>query len=103
MERKFKYCRYYKGERECPFKSGPEYGYWVIENAWIEHSANQTDSIANSIIRFCNSPFYDINKNDEVPTSLAAAILDYYEKKTEGMYHEDDFLRYYENYKKRRV
>ena len=94
----FKYCRYYNGERECPFKSNLEYGYWVIESTWVEHFGNQTDAIANSIIRFCNSPFHDITKNDGTPISLAAAILAYFEKKTEGMYREDEFLRYYENY-----
>ena len=99
----FKYCKYYRGERECPFKKGQEYDYWLIEKAWVEHSGDQTDAVMDSIIRFCNSPFRDITNNDGLPISLAAAILDYYEKKTEGMYRESDFLNYYENYKKRKV
>ena len=103
MENLLKYCRYYNGESECPFESGPERGYWLIESAWVQHFGLQTDSEANSIIRFCKSPFHNINIHDGIPISLAAAILDYFEKKNEGVYHEDEFLRYYENYKKRRA
>ena len=103
MESIFEFCRYYKGESECPFKSNLEHDYWLIEKAWVEHLNNQTDACVDSIIRFCKSPFHKIAINDKIPISLAAALLSYFEKKAEGVYHEDEFLHYYEKYKKRKA
>lgn len=31
-----KFCRYYKGEKECPAEKSESYGFWLWEKLWVE-------------------------------------------------------------------
>lgn len=35
-EELIKHCRYYKGEKECPFENGNEEIFWDYEQRWVE-------------------------------------------------------------------
>ncbi len=38
------FCRFYKGEAECPFKDGYKQMFWLCEKWWTEQTIPATDA-----------------------------------------------------------
>ena len=44
-----KFCRYYKGEDDCPFKDQNKSMLWFYERAWVYDMLNDSDSLSSAI------------------------------------------------------
>lgn len=92
----YKYCRFFKGEKECPFKPGtPQNEYWWAENVWVLHVHN--DAILRDQVTFQ----FDITWRDkldyiEMNDELKATLFDqYYNNVQNADGFEDWLVAYY--------
>lgn len=83
MDDLLKYCRYYKGEEECPeenTKNNNSY-LWYYEKMWVENPAFRDESFDPDNINFYeykNAGLIDFNLNDNVPVTLKALLFNRY-------------------------
>ncbi len=73
----FDYCRYYKGEKTCPFDD-TRASLWDYERAWCEMQAKK-DATINEMVRDYNLyGLSDFEPYDDVPLPLKAFLFNRY-------------------------
>lgn len=77
------FCRYYKGEKECPYKDGDEPYLWEWENKWIEFSLtaynhNSLQPLGTMIDEYLSCGLRTFNDDDGVPATLKALLFNRY-------------------------
>ena len=70
-----KFCKYYKNEKENPYKKSVAGYFWDYEKKWIELSIENGDSMANIIEEYVDYGLADFNMQDDTPLSLKAVIF----------------------------
>lgn len=69
------YCRYYKGEKTCPFTNQNDRMFWDYERAWCEMQRTH-DTLMNDILRDYNlAGFSEFEPYDGTPVSLKALLF----------------------------
>jgi len=69
-----KVCRYYKGEKEAPFKDTDEKTFWSIEKMWVEKSVIMDDVLKESLYDYFAYGLREFEKQDDTPLSLKAFL-----------------------------
>lgn len=72
-----KFCRYYHGENECPFRYDDERAtLWRIERMWVERMvADDTNHIEEAIGEYVGYGLGEFRMRDNVPLSLKALLF----------------------------
>ncbi len=68
-EEKLKYCRYYKGEDNCPYKDQNEHMFWFLEQLWTEQDEEFKKTVCENY-KCCNGKSFK-----GVPYDLIATIF----------------------------
>ena len=96
------FCRYYKGEKECP--KNVDSKFWEYEKVWVELSENPKegsinfDTISSWIDDYIRAKLGQFESTDGVPATLKALLFNRY---THWMQTNDGFKEWYKNtYKK---
>lgn len=88
------HCRYYDGSDKCPFKEGDvRFTAWKIERLFVD--VFDHDVIDESISEYLRRGMADFHKDDAVPLSLKAFLMNRYFQYTERE-DIDDFKRFYD-------
>lgn len=94
-----KFCRYYKGEEECPYKDPNERALWFYERAWTFDAAKEAGELAEEIIiSYITRGLASFEYDDGVPLSLKAYLFNCLGKwggSTEGF--KEIYRKYYTN------
>jgi hypothetical protein len=94
------FCKYYKGEKECPFTDQNKSMFWFYECMWV--NMTMKDSLCKDYIEEYNyAGLASFNSDDGVPVSLKALLFNRFGKTSMGSLKETgDFFRkfYLENY-----
>lgn len=100
MERKdlLHHCRYYKGERKCPFQGTKEM-LWGWEKAWIKmiQSEDEKDSefLSKALEDYILAGLSDFEKYDDIPLTLKAILYNRFDHWNGGGGFKLFYLRYY--------
>ena len=79
MEDLIQYCRYYKGEEECPeFYNGTDFGIvWFYEKVWANSEADRGEMGYNTT-EYIAYGMKEFNADDGVPITLKAMLFNRY-------------------------
>ncbi len=77
-EDNLRFCRFYKGERECPYKEGMKSLLWDYERIWIELSPNKDDMLGNMLDDYLRAGLSEFEMQDDTPISLKSLLFDRY-------------------------
>lgn len=69
-----KFCRYYHGEKECPYK-GDKALFWGYELAWIEMSLSKDDALGNMLEEYIRAGLGQFEMQDDTPATLKAVLF----------------------------
>lgn len=102
------FCRYYKGEKECPYKEGDRTFLWDWEKKWIEftlsaYKDNDSEVLGTMINEYLACGLRTFNDDDGVPATLKALLFNRYLHQTSYPMKEgaEPFKKYYNDiYKK---
>lgn len=95
-EELIKFCKYYKGEKECPYTNdSPEDSmkrhFWNYESYWVDSD----DKIRSENVGLLRAyGLEDFNANDGTPISLKALLLNRWGH-WEGLYDIEGFKKWY--------
>ena len=103
MEKKdyLPFCRYYKGEKENPYKSGNKALFWDYERAWIESSIEKDDALGNMLDEYIAAGLSEFEMRDGIPATLKALLFNRYGHWLGGYGLIEDakgFKKFYERY-----
>ena len=94
------FCRYYKGEQDCPYRDHDKEFCWFYEQAWVYDMTNNT-SLAEYIGDFIGFGLGDFSNDDGVPLSLKALLFNRYAKSCHSMQSAvEPFMVFYKRYYK---
>lgn len=77
MEKKdyLPFCRYYKGEKENPYKSGNKALFWDYERAWIDKSVDEKDdTLGDMLDEYIAAGLSEFEMRDGIPATLKALL-----------------------------
>ena len=78
METKYlQFCRFYKGEKECPFDDFRDH-IWEAEMLWVKAHENNRLSLECSLERYTMDGLIAFEMHDGVPISLKAVLYEKY-------------------------
>lgn len=99
MEELLKFCRYYKGEEDCPFNDQDKAMLWFYERSWVLDIEN--DRFENSLISdYIYVGLSDFATNDSTPLTLKALLFNRFSKGANSMVDavepfKDMYLKFY--------
>lgn len=102
------FCRYYKGEKENPYKEGNEALFWDYEKKWIEltfeaYQGNDSPILGTYINEYVSAGLGQFDMTDTAPATLKALLFNRYLHFTSYSIKEgaEPFKKFYnEQYKK---
>ena len=81
------FCRFYKGEAECPFKDGYKQMFWLCEKWWTDETIPGTDGgcelITPILKEYTDAGLSSFELYDGVPITLKAVLFNRYCKYAE--------------------
>lgn len=79
MEELLKFCRYYKGEGDSPFKDQNKSMLWFYERVWVLDMLN--NRLEGSLIgEYMYAGLGNFKDNDDIPLSYKAFLFNRYAK-----------------------
>lgn len=77
------FCRYYKGEKERPYKEGDKAFFWDWESKWVEftltaYKNSEVGILGTMIDEYLSCGLRTFNEDDGVPTTLKALLFNRY-------------------------
>ena len=100
MEKKdfLPFCRYYKGEKECP--KDIKISFWEYERAWIDLSVDKDEMLGNMLDEYIAAGLSEFEMQDDTPIILKAYLFNRFCQYSERI-DIDAFKKFYLNeYKK---
>lgn len=73
-----RFCRFYKGESECPYRDGMKSLLWDYERIWIELSLNKDDALGNMLDDYLRAGLSEFEMQDDTPITMKALLFDRY-------------------------
>ncbi len=74
-----KFCRYYKGEDECPFVENNAAFAWDTERVWLFESSKEKREASNMdmeiLSTYINAGLGEFNSDDGIPITLKALLF----------------------------
>ena len=102
MEQLLKYCRYYKGEKECPYESVRLTLIFNQEKKWVEGMMNKNYPMSDYLDTYYAYKMEDFEVFDDIPLSLKAYLYMFFLKGNELPLRED-FEKFYKLWKEKKV
>lgn len=98
MEELLKFCRYYKGEGDSPFKDQNKSMLWFYERVWVLDMLN--NRLEGSLIsEYIYAGLGDFADNDGVPMSYKAYLFNRYAQGCNSMMDAvEPFKNFYTKY-----
>jgi hypothetical protein len=98
-----KYCRYYKGEKECPYEGIEFYRCWNTERVWVERMLDRTYEFKDELHEYITAGLVDFEKYDDTPITLKALLFNRFGDWFSGGLMEmvEPFKKYYQEYMRR--
>lgn len=94
------FCRYYKGEKENPYKSGNKALFWDYERVWIDLSVDKDEMLGNMLDEYISAGLSEFEMQDDTPIILKAYLFNRFCQYSERI-DIDAFKKFYLNeYKK---
>lgn len=95
-----KFCRYYHGESECPFKDDERSTLWMIEIMWTEKITRDIaeDFLDRALQEYIAYGLGEFQIHDGVPISLKAVLFNRlckYEERIDLPAFKQFYLRFY--------
>ena len=80
MEKKdyLPFCRYYKGEKENPYKRGNNYLFWFYEKRWIEYSVDKNSTLGDMLDEYIEAGLSEFQMIDNTPITLKSLLFNRY-------------------------
>lgn len=99
IEGYLRFCRFYRGEEECPYKKGMRSLLWDYERIWIELSLNKDDTLGNLLDDYLRAGLSEFEMKDDTPITLKALLFDRYRHWLGGYGKADTeaFVQWYKN------
>lgn len=72
------FCRYYKGEKENPYKSGNKALFWDYERVWIDLSVDKDEMLGNMLDEYIAAGLSEFEMRDGIPAALKALLFNRY-------------------------
>lgn len=81
------FCRYYKGEEECPFASNnPNSLCWWYEQKWVEFTikargdedSDESKVLSSYLAEYIRAGMREFEKTDDTPIALKALLFNRY-------------------------
>ena len=69
-----KLCRYYKGEKENPYKNGNKALFWDYERVWIDLSVDKDEMLGNMLDEYISAGLSEFEMQDDTPVALKALL-----------------------------
>ncbi len=89
-----KYCRYYKGEKDCP--KNVNRALWGLEMVWVRETlAENTEFLDNVLTEYLRLGLENFSIFDKVPITLKAVFLNRFLQHNDGMYIAKEFKEAY--------
>lgn len=79
-----RFCRYYKGEEECPFKNDHKARLWDYEKVWLKltlssYENNDADKdLASMLDDYVSAGLSSFAQSDDTPATLKAILYNRY-------------------------
>lgn len=73
-----KFCRFYKGEKECPYKEGIKSILWDYERIWIKLNLNKDDALGNMLDDYLRAGLSEFEMQDDTPITMKALLFNRY-------------------------
>ena len=75
-EELIRFCRYYKGENECP--KGIKESFWNYEKKWVDLSMRSENHFSNMIHDYISYGLREFEQMDNTPVTLKALLFNRY-------------------------
>lgn len=72
------YCRYYKGEKECPFTNQNDIMFWDYERIWCEQQRMRNPIVHDMVRDYNLAGLASYEPYDGTPLSLKALLFNRY-------------------------
>lgn len=93
------YCRYYKGQKENPYKEQNDRLFWEYEKYWINAMLNKSETQLSEYINdYLREGYKDFEKFDDTPMTLKALLLNRFDHWMPGGNFKEFYKKQY--YKK---
>lgn len=94
-----KFCRYYKGEDDNPFREQNKSMLWFYERAWINEMLNNGNSLSIAIEEYIRLGLGLFEQFDDIPLSLKALLFNRYARTSQSMTEAvEPFKKFYKEY-----
>lgn len=94
-----KFCRYYKGEDDCPFKEQNKSMLWFYERAWIFDMLSDSENLSACIDEYIRLGLGLFEQFDDVPLSLKALLFNRCAKTSQSIAGAvEPFKKFYKEY-----
>lgn len=98
------YCRYYKGQKRNPYKSGNDAMFWEYEKYWVlqlmEHEKDADDPpFAEYVDDYIRAGLSELEYSDDTPITLKALLFNRYGNTFSGSMMEcaASFKKFYQH------
>ena len=95
-----KFCRYYHGENDCPFRDDERATLWKIERMWVERMvAGDTAHIEEAVGEYVAYGLGEFQMRDGVTLALKAFIFNRlmkYDERVDVEAFKQLYLRFYQ-------
>lgn len=94
------FCRYYKGEKSCPFEDRERSMLWRIEMLWVKDSANGcNDVLTEQLSDYIQAGLSSFNPYDGTPVTYKAYLFNRYARSCYSrMDAKDGFMQFYNTF-----
>lgn len=100
------FCRYFKGEKENPYKVSAAWYIWATEKDWVDEILLDnivTDKQSLERNHYLEMGLADFEKFDDTPITLKSKLFALLEKWNEGIVSKDDFAQFYTKWKEHEI
>lgn len=98
-EQLIKFCRFYNGEKECPYNDGTHSMFWDYERKWVNFSASSNEVLDDFVTEYQNAMLGKFSNDDNVPISLKALLFNRFSHWNSGNWDScsESFKEFYNN------
>ena len=70
-----KFCRYYHGEKECPYRKEQSKNIWALENFWVNRYDSIRELLSKNLDEYLKAGLSTFNQTDDTPIMLKAFLF----------------------------
>lgn len=91
-----KFCKYYKGEEQPPFKDNDKMALWEYEKKWVEFNLTNKEVLVDFVDDYVSVGLSMFSSTDDTPVSLKALLFNRFVKGFQSMIDAvEPFKEYY--------